>query len=242
MKSLLFSTIILGISAVSSHAAITFVIGDGLPSNHPNGIPDTPGGLVNNPERNIWPSGGDTPELPFNAIDGNLLNKHLNFGREYTGYIYTLPGDATATVTGIHFVSGNDSPPRDPTSYLLYGSNIAIASALSGTVYDVTLDFTLISSGGISLADGPRDGDNRTSDTVGFSNTAEYNTYLLVFPTVKGSGNSMQIGEARLQTADGPLDNSGIIGGGQMVIPEPGAASLLALMGLGFLARRHRTA
>lgn len=232
IRSVLAATAVLGASVASSQAAITFTIGAQAVAN--------PGG-GNFP--NVWPSSGN--ENPANAIDGNLANKYLNFAKNDTGYIYTLPGQTTATVTGINFVSGGDAPLRDPTTYLLYGSNTAVASTVPGTIFDVTADFTLISSGDVSLPDGPRGGADRTTFNTTFAGTVDYNTFLLVFPTVKGSAdpavNSMQIGEARLQTATGGLDNSGVIGGGQMVIPEPGSAALLAVLGLGLLARRRRS-
>lgn len=230
-SSLLICAFLTVAGAIPASAALTFVIGSQAVTNPT--LPNMP---------NVWPSSGG--ESPGNAIDGNLTNKYLNFAKNNTGYIYTTTGSTAAVVTGINFVSGNDAPLRDPSTYILYGSNTATASNVAGTIFDVDTAFTVISSGTVLLPDeGTTRGTTRTTFNTTFVNASPFSTYLLVFPTVKGSAdptvNSMQIGEARLQTASGALDNTGVIGGGQLV-PEPGSASLLALLGLGLLARRRR--
>ncbi len=232
MKSPLLIFAILSVAgAVPASAALTFVIGSQAVANP--ALPNLP---------NVWPASGG--ENPGNAIDGNLTNKYLNFAKNNTGYIYTTTGSTAAVVTGINFVSGNDAPLRDPATYILYGSNTATASTVAGTSFNVDTAFTAISSGTVLLPDDAATrGTTRSTFNTTFANPTAYSTYLLVFPTVKGSAdgtvNSMQIGEARLQTAAGPLENAGILGGGQL-IPEPGSASLLALLGMGLLSRRRR--
>ena len=58
-------------------------------------------------------------------------------------------------------------------------------------------EWTEIASGDISLPD-----DRNTAGTVvNVDNATEYTSYKLVFPTVKGNGNSMQIAEIQLHTA-----------------------------------------
>ena len=182
---------------------------------------------------NNWPGG----EPPGAAIDANNGTKYLNFGELNTGYIFSLSA-GTATASGINYVTANDSEPRDPASYILYGSNSITASSVTGTVFDVTANFTEISNGALSLAS--------TRGTAGgnvtFSSATAYNTFLLVFPTVKdaANANSMQIAEARIQTSTGDLSNAGIIGGGQLsAIPEPSATVLAAIGILGLLTRRR---
>lgn len=209
-----------------SQAATSFVVGDKAVSNP--SLPNTP---------NVWPSSGG--ESPGNAIDGVTTNKYLNFGKNNTGYIYTLSGSGSAIVTGINFSTGNDAPLRDPASYILYGSNTVTANTTPGTTYGIETSFTMVSSGALTLPDTR----NTAWNLPSFANTNSYKTYLLVFPTIKGSldsgVNSMQIGEARLQTAAGNLENAGIIAGGQ-VIPEPGSLTFLGLIGAALAGRRRR--
>ncbi|MES2705808.1 MAG: PEP-CTERM sorting domain-containing protein [Verrucomicrobiota bacterium] len=226
LLSLLAGAVLLGGSLTMSGAALTFTIG-AVAAPNPT-LPNLP---------NVWPSSGN--ESPGNVIDGVTTNKYLNFGKNNTGYIYSLSVGSTAVVTGINFVTGNDALLRDPSSYLLFGSNSAVASNVPGTIYNVDANFTQISTGSLTLpaARGTAGGN------VTFTNTTAYNTYLLVFPTVAGSNdstvNSMQIGEARLQTAGGDLNNTGTIGGGQLV-PEPGSMGLISVMGLAAALRRRR--
>lgn len=228
LLSLLAGAALLGGGLTISGAATTFTIGTQGTTNPT--LPALP---------NQWPSSGG--ENPGNAIDGGVtVNKYLNFAKNNTGYIYTLSGSTSAVVTGINFITGNDAPLRDPSSYILYGSNTAIASAVPGTVYTVDTGFTQISAGALTLPAAR----STAGGNVTFANAVSYKTFLLVFPTVAGSAdgtvNSMQIGEARLQTAAGALDNTGVIGGGQLAVPEPGTTGLLSLIGLTALGRRRR--
>ena len=181
---------------------------------------------------NNFPAG----EPPASAIDGVAATKYLNFGKVNTGYIFTLTS-GTATATGINFTTANDAPDRDPASYRLFGSNTATASTTAGTIYDDS-NFTQISTGALSLpATRLTAGGNVT-----FASATAYRTFLLLFPTVKNAGaaNSMQIGEAMIQTAAGNLGNLGIVGGGQ--IPEPSALGLLFLGAFGLITKRRRLA
>ncbi len=204
---------------IGSAAAATniFTIGTGVPV----------GGT------NSWPGG----EPPGAAIDANNGTKYLNFGKTNTGYVFSLTA-GTATASGINFVTGNDAEERDPASYILYGSNSIAASSVTGSIFDVTANFTEISNGALALPSGR----GTAGGNVTFSSTTAYNTFLLVFPTVKNAGtaNSMQIAEARIQTSTGDLSNEGLIGGGQLSeIPEPSATVLTGLGMLGLLTRRR---
>lgn len=191
------------------------------------GAAGTAGGVNN------WPEG----EPPPSAIDGTSGTKYLNFAEVNTGYIFSLTS-GTATASGINFTTANDGEERDPASFILYGSNSSLASTVTGTIFDVTGNFTEIANGALALPSARL----TAGGNVTFSSALAYNTFLLVFPTVKNeSANSMQIAEARIQTSTGDLSNEGIIGGGQLtVIPEPTASGLMVIGMIGLLTARHR--
>ena len=141
---------------------------------------------------NNWPRG----ESPENAIDG-VGQKYLNFGETNTGIVVTPSGPSVAT--RLQLWPANDSVERDPASYDIYGTDESV-----GTTQPLA-DFTLISSGLLSLTDGRNAGGRAVlpqsiSQTVTFANTQSYTSYLIVFPTVKDgtSASSMQIAEIQL--------------------------------------------
>ena len=158
----------------------------------------TPGGTqgINN-----WPA-NEGPEF---AIDG-VGQKYLNFAEFNSGVLVTSSG-GLSVATSMTLWAANDAIPRDPASYELYGTT----SDVSG-VGPFDLDqFTLISSGDLALPDsrnqgGNADLDEANSQTVFFSNSDAYTSYLIVFPTVKNeaSANSMQIAEIQLGGEFGP--------------------------------------
>lgn len=225
LKTLFLAAAAFLTTAVGSQAQYIFVIGDRAQQNP--GASDT--------ERNVWPSNGN--ENPPNAIDGNVDTKYLNFGRGGTGYIFT-PNGGAAVVTGIQFATANDAPERDPASFILLGSNTVVADPTPGTIYQQA-DFTTIAEGTLSL---PEDRKVFLQPDVTFNNDVAYNTFLLIFPTIKNAdtANSMQIAEAALLTAAGPLRDGTIAGGQLAVVPEPGATVLLGGLAVGLLARRRR--
>lgn len=60
-------------------------------------------------------------ETPAKAIDGNVNTKYLNFGAVNSGLLIRLP--QPLIITGLAITSANDHEDRDPTAYLLEGSN-----------------------------------------------------------------------------------------------------------------------
>ena len=185
------------------------------------GVAGTIGGVNN------WPA-AEPPEDLINGVIGGGGEKYLNFARENTGVIVTpsaLTGGNPTIVTSIDFWNANDAEPRDPASFDLYGTNVAISGA---GPFDLN-DFTLVASSPLSL---PSDRDTVADDlgfgeTVSFSNSDAYTSYMLIFPTVKDApnANSMQISEVQFQ--------------GQ-VVPEPSSMALVVMTGLMLLFRRNR--
>jgi hypothetical protein len=82
-------------------------------------------------------------------------------------------------VVGLRLTSANDSPERDPTSYVLSGSNdgLAWAEVARGSIPDFTARFYSV--------------------TVSFTNATAYSQYKLLFPTVRNAASAvaMQIAE-----------------------------------------------
>ncbi|MDE0867320.1 MAG: immunoglobulin domain-containing protein, partial [Rubripirellula sp.] len=114
-----------------------------------------------------------------NAIDNNSSTKYLNTDKVNTGMTITTGG---GVVTAIALTSANDAPDRDPTGFVLSGSN------------DGGATFTEIASGGV-----PAFGARFERQTVSIANSTVYTTYELIFPTTAGpSGCCMQIAEVEL--------------------------------------------
>jgi hypothetical protein len=191
-------------------------------------------------DTNQWPEG----EPPGAAIDGEG-QKYLNFGKVNTGVVVT-PGAGSTIATRITLWAANDSEPRDPASYVLLGTNSPVPGDGS---FDSSL-FTLISGGPISLpasrnAGGPAALDPANSFSATFSNADAYDSYLVLFPTIKDAlkANSMQVAEIQLfDGADAEIFSPGdtILGvQSASTIPEPSAA-LLSLLGLGAILKRRR--
>ncbi len=194
-----------------------------------NGTVFTVGAVGTTQPGNNWPGA----EPPSAAVDGSFgaagTTKYLNFFQTNTGIIVTPNASSSnLAVDTLTFWTANDAVGRDPTSYILYGSNTVLSTSTVGTTYPIA-SMTVIGSGQLSLTDTRLSG---PTSEVNFVNDAAYASYLIVFPTVKfqgydGTNNSMQIGE--------------IVFDGHLAVPEPGSG-LLLLAGLVPLARRRRRA
>ncbi len=168
------------------------------------------------PNINNWPGG----EPPASAIDGSTGTKYLNFAEFNTGLIVSAP---STIVTGLTFSTANDAPARDPLTFTLYGSTTALSGDGPFNISSLTLITENQSTG---LETDP--GRFTSSELQTFANSEIFDSYLLVFPTVRdeASANSMQISEI---TFDGTA------------VPEPGSVLLGALGAAGLLARRRRS-
>jgi hypothetical protein len=157
-------------------------------------------------------------EGPGNAVDGTL-SKYLNFGEENSGFIVT-PAFGASIIDGFEITTANDAVERDPTSWILYGTNDAIISE-DNSQGDME-NWIMIDSGSLALTD--------ERDTIGdlvpvSGGSTAYTSYKMLFPTVKDAdlANSMQIGEIQFHG-----------------VPEPATVCLLGLGGLSLLRRRKR--
>jgi autotransporter-associated beta strand protein len=151
-----------------------------------------------NPGVNNWPDG----ESPDHAIDG-VAQKYLNFGITNTGFLVnpTFNGGNGSVISSMQLWTANDEEPRDPATFEIWGTNAALD--FGATSFNMAMDFTLITSGSLALPSGrgltgTNPLNNTNSQTVTFTNTTGYKEYLVIFPTVKGASNSMQIGEVQL--------------------------------------------
>lgn len=114
-------------------------------------------------------------EVQF-AIDNNVNTKYLNADINHTGFTVT-PNAGPSIVTGLLLTSANDEPDRDPTTFLLEGSNDGVT-------------FTQIAAGDV-----PFSFFRFETQVVQFENDQSFRTYRLTFPTVNGSPCCMQIAE-----------------------------------------------
>ena len=116
-----------------------------------------------------------------NVLDGKSSTKYLNFDKLNTGFTVT-PAAGSSIINGITITSANDSPERDPASYLIEGSNDGVV-------------FTKVASGDIAAFSA-----RFTTQTFTFVNTAVYKTYRVTFPKVANAAtaNSMQVADVGL--------------------------------------------
>jgi hypothetical protein len=114
------------------------------------------------------------------AIDNTIMTKYLNFDEFNAGLIIFPSGNRV--VQALTLISAEDAPERDPSSYLLEGS-------------DDGINFTQISSNAVPLFI-----DRHSIQSFNFANTNDYNMYRLRFPSVvnPAAANSMQIAEIEL--------------------------------------------
>jgi cytochrome c2 len=125
-------------------------------------------------------------ESPRHAVDNNPKTKYLNFGKAGSGLMIAIPAPPLV-VTAVELVSANDSPDRDPASYLLEGSG-------DGKTFER-----------ISARAVPEFPERFRSQRFEFDNDRAYSTFRLTFPKLRNSGaDAMQIGEVRLFAAPKP--------------------------------------
>jgi hypothetical protein len=150
------------------------------------------------------------------VIDNRVDTKYLNFDKLNTGFTVVANGGIPSIVSGLGLVSANDSPARDPASYILEGSNDGI-------------NFSTISSGAVA----PFSARFATQDIL-FANSQAYSTYRVTFPTVADevAANSMQIAEVQLYGVPIPEPSTCMLA----------AVGFAGLMALRVRARRARGA
>ena len=117
-------------------------------------------------------------ESPDHAIDGNVDTKFL-ITRSTNAGLLASPQAGAARVNTLTFWTANDSPERDPTTYLVFGFTNRITQT-SGTL---PLNATLLAEGTLTLPANRKSGPVQVS----FNNSTAYASYLVVFPTVKNS-------------------------------------------------------
>ncbi len=138
-------------------------------------------------------SGFPGGEAPSNALDTpNAGTKYLNFGGAGSGIIVTPSGGAAAAQS-FQLTTANDDPGRDPTSWQLFGTNAAIASASNSNGLGEA--WTPIASGSVTLPAARL----TVGTAVNFANSTTYTSYKLVFPTLNGS-TLFQIADIALYT------------------------------------------
>jgi hypothetical protein len=148
----------------------------------------------NIPSRSGFPGN----EGPTNVVDGTLA-KYLNTAGANSGFIVT-PASGASTVKSFTITSANDAVERDPLSYELYGTNSPITSPNNS--FGTSEPWTLISSGALAL---PADR-NTLGPVVAVDNNVSYASYKMLFPTIVGPSNLMQIAEASFYSSS---DGSG---------------------------------
>ena len=189
-------------------------------------------------------SEGNWPEVegPENAINQEG-QKYLNFEHENSGFFVQPQGEnAEDIATSITFWTANDHPGRDPASFRLFGSNSSdlLAPSEYSSSDEVPFDlFTEIAFGGLDLPDTRNAGGtaeliDSNSQTIGFENSNSYDSYLVLFPTVKDESlGIMQIGEVQLNydgesLASGVFDVDDEIAGLSLIEVEPPAVPPVA--------------
>lgn len=222
---LCLATSLLALTALPLSAVSILTPTDPIVGGVLNGDTFTVGVVGTAGDTNNWPAAEPPADL-INGLIGGGGEKYLNFAKLNTGVVVTAA--SPSLITSITFYVANDAPDRDPAQYSLYGSNSVTVNPDTSTSFSLA-DFTLISSGALEL---PTDRNTETGNTglgqtVDVNATTEYQTYMLVFPTLRNADatNSMQLSEIHFE--------------GRVIVPEP-TTGLLALCAVGMAARRRR--
>ena len=117
------------------------------------------------------------PGDPTVAIHSEMT-KYLNFGGENSGFIVT-PAAGAKALTSFQITTADDEPGRDPTSYILYGTNDAITSAADSQ--GTAENWVQIAAGTLDLPLAR----NVAGDAVAVANSTSYSSYRMVFPTLR---------------------------------------------------------
>ena len=135
-------------------------------------------------------------ETPFNAADQDSNTKYLNFGGRDTGFIVT-PNSGPSIIQSIQMTTANDAEERDPTEFIIYGTNDPITSA-DNSLGDQE-NWTEIASGTITM---PADR-FAASDIVDFTNSTSYSSYKVIIDEIKDKNffGIMQVADVQLYTA-----------------------------------------
>jgi hypothetical protein len=141
------------------------------------------------------------------AFDGNIYTKYLNFNR--AGSDVLIDATKNYLVTGLGLTTANDGPERDPTSFILYGSNTPFVIT---SMSDPSLwwkDGSNFASGGLPgqtlIASGslnpPLERVTAYPNVTFSNNSTRYRYYRLVFDSIRNvpyTANCVQISEIRL--------------------------------------------
>ena len=124
-------------------------------------------------------SGSPNLEGIPNAFDGNISTKYLNYGKTNSGFEFSYA--RPTNINRFSIVTADDSPERDPASYVLYAFNQAENA------------WKELAAGSLSLPE------LRGSlvAPISIENASYYSSYRLIFPTLRNGifANSMQLGE-----------------------------------------------
>lgn len=151
--------------------------------------PELPREDVTRPGDAIEPTSLNSPtnEEVDKAIDNNPQTKYLNFDKLNAGFTVT-PSTGPSVVTALRLTSANDAPERDPTRFVLLGSNdgLSFVEIAHGSVPDFSARFFPVE--------------------VAFVNDRAYTQYRLLFPTVRNAAAAvaMQIAEVEFLGTSGP--------------------------------------
>ena len=139
-------------------------------------------------------TGYPAAESPAMAIDGSSSTKYLNYSKYCAGIIVTP--SAAAAAQSMVLTTANDSAERDPSSYIILGTNETVTSADKSNGWSD--HWTYIAQGTLSLPSGRQ----TVASPINFTNTKTFSSYWIVFPTVKDAtgNNLMQIADIQLYT------------------------------------------